>query len=232
MSEKPEIELIADSRNGNRDALSELFRRHYTSSVRVARNILPYQDEFLDAVQAAYLSAFRHFDSFRAEASFKTWITRIVMNQCLMRLRDRTRHIRPVSLDDPGPGGSSMPVVDRTPTPEDVVRTEELGEALTEMAARLPKSLRDAFTLCIVSGLSLQDTAEALGLSLAATKTRLFRARLLLRSQLKEVWTNERTRRNGSFPLNLKWRRSNHKRSIPAANRHNIFNAPEGGGKG
>ena len=212
MREKPEFELIADSRNGNRDAMAELFRRHYISSVRVARNILPYQEEFLDAVQSAYLSAFRHFDSFRAEASFKTWITRIVMNQCLMRLRDRSRNIRPVSLDDSGPGGTPLPVVDRTPNPEDVARAEELGEALTDMAARLPKSLRDAFTLYVVSGVSLQDTAETLGLTLAATKTRLFRARSLLRSQLKEISTNGRPRRKS---LKLKPLRSNHTRSIP-----------------
>ena len=69
----------------------------------------------------------------------------------------------------------------------------EIREALTELTARLPKPLRDAFTLCSISGLSIRDTAKALGLTVQATKTRLFRARSLMRSELKAVWTNERT---------------------------------------
>src|SRR5207244_10978775 len=70
--EKPEPELIVDARNGDLDAMTELFRRHYSHSVTVARRMLPARDEFLDAVQSAYLSAFRQFQSFRGEASFKT----------------------------------------------------------------------------------------------------------------------------------------------------------------
>ena len=112
-----------------------------------------------------------------------------------------------------------MPVVDGTPTPEDLARTEEVGEALTQMAARLPKSLRDAFTLYIISGVSLQETAEMLGLSLTATKTRVFRARSLLRSQLNEVLTNERKWRNSSVAPKLRSRHHNR--------RHNVFSAPE-----
>src|ERR1700688_2253395 len=97
--EEPERELISQARNGDEDAMVELFRRHYTHSISVARRILPAQEEFLDAVQSAYLSAFRNFRSFRAEASFKTWITRIVLNQCLMRLREPHRHRVTLSLD-------------------------------------------------------------------------------------------------------------------------------------
>src|ERR1700731_1483101 len=73
LNEKPEAELVGDARNGNRDAIAELFRRHYTHSIAVARRILPAHEEYLDAVQAAYLCAFRNFQSFRGEASFKTW---------------------------------------------------------------------------------------------------------------------------------------------------------------
>src|SRR5260370_42461846 len=85
--EEPESDLISEARNGDEGAMAELFRRHYTHSVAVARRILPAQEEFLDAVQSAYLSAFLNFQSLRAEASFKTWITRIVRDHCLMRLR-------------------------------------------------------------------------------------------------------------------------------------------------
>src|ERR1700730_3255435 len=106
LNETPEPQLIGDARDGNRDAIAELFRRHYTHSLAVARRILPAQDEFLDAVQSAYLSAFRNFQSFRGDASFKTWITRIVLNQCLMRLRDPRRHWITLSVDLPDREGA------------------------------------------------------------------------------------------------------------------------------
>src|SRR5580704_15574821 len=101
LNETLEPQLICDARNGDSDAIAELFRRYYTQSIAVARRILPAQEEFLDAVQSAYLSAFRKFPSFRAEASFKTWITRIVLNQCIMRLREPHRRRITLSLDEP-----------------------------------------------------------------------------------------------------------------------------------
>ena len=72
LNDTPEPQLIGDARNGNRDAIAELFRRHYPHSIAVARRILPEQEVFLDAVQSAYLSAFRNFQAFRGDASFKT----------------------------------------------------------------------------------------------------------------------------------------------------------------
>src|SRR5271165_3394929 len=99
MPGKAELQLITDSRNGNREAMAELFRRHYPLSIRLARRILPARDESSDAVQSAYLSAFRNFNSFRGDSRFKTWITRIVVNQCLMRIRNSAR-TRLISLDD------------------------------------------------------------------------------------------------------------------------------------
>src|SRR5580693_4368558 len=103
--EESESELISEARNGDEGAMAELFRKHYTHSIAVARRILPAQEEFLDAIQSAYLSAFRHFQSFRGDASFKTWITRIVLNQCIVRLREPYRRQITLSLDEPVPGG-------------------------------------------------------------------------------------------------------------------------------
>ena len=80
-------ELLADGRNGDGQALSELFERHYTSSLRVARRILRSDEEAYDAVQSAYLAAFEHLHGFRGDAQFNTWMTRIVMNQCFIYLR-------------------------------------------------------------------------------------------------------------------------------------------------
>jgi RNA polymerase sigma-70 factor (ECF subfamily) len=147
MHNKPELQLIADFRNGDVDAIAELFQRHYASSLRVARRILRARDESPDAVQSAYLSAFRNFGSFRGESSFKTWITKIVINQCVMYLRRSSRQRRWVSLDDSFPGSVPPMVVDQAPTPEDLLRRAEMHQKVVDTAGRLPRPLRDVFVL-------------------------------------------------------------------------------------
>jgi RNA polymerase sigma-70 factor, ECF subfamily len=195
--EKPEWEVLADARNGDRDAMAELFRRYYPSSIRIARGVLRSEDECLDVVQSAYLSAFQKFDSFREEASFKTWLTRIVVNQCLMHLRRLTRRRSLLSLDNPGYGEGELPVPDRTPNPEELASTAEVGKALKDAAARLPKHIRDVFTRCSIRELSLEDTAQARGLTVANTKTRMFRARSRMRVELKALLTPAPSLRDG-----------------------------------
>jgi len=190
LNETPEPQLVGDARNGNRDAIAELFRRHYSHSIAVARRILPAQEEFLDAVQSAYLSAFRNFQSFRGDASFKTWITRIVLNQCLIRLREPRRHWITLSMDPLSRGGAPPTLAVDSRTPENLALRAEIESAVTDAVSKLPKPLSDVFTRCGVSGLSIRDTAEALGLTVPATKTRLFRARSQLRQELRKAFGN------------------------------------------
>jgi RNA polymerase sigma-70 factor, ECF subfamily len=189
LHEKPEAELVGDARNGNREAVAELFRRQYPHSIAVARRMLPAQEEFLDAVQSAYLSAFRNFQSFRGDASFKTWITRIVLNQCLMRVREPGRHRITLSLDQPSIDGTLPSIAEDSPTPEALVLRAEMESALADAAAKLPKGLSDVLIRCSSSGLSIRDTAEALGLTVQATKTRLFRARALARQKFQTAFS-------------------------------------------
>jgi RNA polymerase sigma-70 factor (ECF subfamily) len=188
LNETPEPQLAGAARNGNREAIAELFRRHYPHSIAVARRILPAQEEFLDAVQSAYLSAFRNFQSFRGDASFKTWITRIVLNQCLMRLREPRRRRATLSLDLLGRNGAPPIIAVDSRTPENLALRAEIESAVADAVSKLPKALSDVFTRCRVSGLSIRDTAEALGLTVQATKTRLFRARSLLRQELQKAF--------------------------------------------
>ena len=197
MNDKPELELICDSRNGDRDAMTELFRRHYTSSIQVARRILPFRDEYADAVQSAYLSAFLKFNSFRGESSFKTWITKIVMNQCLMRLRGPGKDRAYVCLDDAVTAKANL----MCSTPEELASRAETSSALANAAAGLPKPMREVFIRCAVSGFSVQDAATALGLSETAAKSRLFRARLHMRRALKANWNDSRRRSGASTAL-------------------------------
>jgi len=190
--DKPESELITRARKGDGEAISELFRRCYPSSIGVARRMLTAHEDSLDAVQSAYLSAFQNFDSFRGEASFKTWVTSIVRNQCLMCLREPARQRLAISLDDPGPGGTLSVAWERGSSPEEIAIRGEIDRAVADAAARLPKPLSDV-TRCALAGLSIRDTAQSLGLTVPATKTRFYRARSLIRRRLPAPFVASRT---------------------------------------
>jgi len=186
MSQKLEVELIAQGKCGDRNALSELFSRHYQSSLRVARRILP-TDESQDAVQTAYLAAFQHFDSFRGDASFKTWITRIVVNCCLGQLREPARRVSWVRLEDlTGAPGSDV-LTSSGPSPERAAWLVEMASACTDAISGLPKQLGEVLRLHSISGLSIHQAATTLGLTVPAAKTRLFRARAVMRLRLRSI---------------------------------------------
>jgi RNA polymerase sigma-70 factor, ECF subfamily len=189
MHEKREPELIAGCKRGNKAAGTELLGRHYASSLRLARGMLRSEEESQDAVQSAYFSALRHMRNFRGDATFKTWITRIVMNECLARLRERRRRRDWVCLDDKGQSTARNVLASAAPTPEKLTLCQEIASALSDAASILPKPLRDVFALCVFSGLSIGEAAAALGLTVGATKTRLFRAHARMRSHLQPVWS-------------------------------------------
>ena len=185
MQPRPDSELIAEGRSGDTQAISELFERHYSSSIRVARAILGSDEEAFDAVQSAYLAAFEHLRSFRGDAQFKTWITRIVKNQCFMYLRRPERRNVRTNPDENEIRAAEVALAHQTPTPEDLAWRRELDSALSDAAGKLPKRLRDVYTLCCIAGLPVREVAAMLGLTMPATKTRLFRAQHRMRSALR-----------------------------------------------
>jgi RNA polymerase sigma-70 factor (ECF subfamily) len=197
MHEKLEFELISHGQKGDRDAIAELFGRHYASSLRLARGILRSEEDSQDAVQVAYSSAFQHIHSFRGDACFKTWITRIVVNCCLMQLRERRRHVGCVYLDDLQGGRGADTLSCPAPTPEKSTWRGEITSAISRAVSRLPKPQREVYALS-AAGLGVQEIATRLGLTVPAAKTRLFRARAGVRSHLKPVWRDIRV---GSAPL-------------------------------
>jgi RNA polymerase sigma-70 factor, ECF subfamily len=129
MREKREPELIAAGKRGDQAAIAELFERHYASSLCLARGILRSEEESQDAVQSAYLSAFRHLHSFRGDASFKTWIGRIVTNHCLMRLRQPWARIHRVDFDSLMANGESSMLASPAPNPENTTFRREIATA-------------------------------------------------------------------------------------------------------
>jgi RNA polymerase sigma-70 factor (ECF subfamily) len=184
MREECEPELIVAAKSGDRAAINELFERHYPSSLDVARRILRSEDESQDAVQSAYLSALRNLHSFRGDAAFKTWITRIVTNCCLMRFRQPWLRTTWIGLDALAANGGALRFASPRPTPEASAFCREIALALSDAAAALPKPLCDVFQLHAISGLSLKQVAKAMGLTLPATKSRLFRANARMRKRL------------------------------------------------
>ena len=202
LNDKLEPELVGDARNGDQNAMAELFRRQYPRSIAIARRILRAREDSLDAVQSAYLSAFRHFQSFRGEATFEAWIARIVRNQCLMHLREPVQRRVAMSLDQPGRGGTLPIITVDSLTPENLLLRSELNSAVADATAELPKPLSDVFIRCSISGLSIRDAAEALGLTVPATKTRLFRARCIVRQKLQRKFAGpSRGRVKDRFPV-------------------------------
>jgi len=193
MQEKLDLELITHGNGGDRDAVAELFGRYYSSSLRLARGILRSEEDSQDAVQVAYSSAFQHLHSFRGDASFKTWITRIVVNCCLMQLRERRRHVACVYLDDLQGGRGADILASSAPTPEKSTWRHEITSAISHAISKLPKPQREVYALS-ASGLAVREIAAKLGLTVPAAKTRLFRARAGVRLHLKPVWVHaERT---------------------------------------
>lgn len=184
-----ESALIARSKQGDQAAISELFRRHHAWALQLAIGILRHQDDAEDAVQTVFFHAFRRLESFRGDASFKTWITRIVVNCCLVQLRQPRNRMTWVQLEDLN--GAQGPDILPSPaaTPEKSAWCGEIGAALSRAVTRLPKDLKETYTLVAISELSLEDVASSLGLTVSATKTRLFRARAGLRRSLQPFWS-------------------------------------------
>jgi RNA polymerase sigma-70 factor, ECF subfamily len=195
VSGKSDFELISEGRGGNHAAIAELSERHYVSSVCAARAILRSDEESQDAVQMAYLTAFRRLDTFRGESSFKTWITRVVVNTCLMQLRVSRRRANWVQLEDLQTGRGQSLLASRWPTPEESAWRGEIASACRGAIAKLPREMREAFNLYSASGLTVKEVAASLGLTVSAAKTRIFRARARLQLYLRPV---QFARRNSS----------------------------------
>jgi RNA polymerase sigma-70 factor (ECF subfamily) len=166
------------------EAVNALFAQHYEASLRVARRILRSREDSEDAVQTAYCAAFRNLHTFRGEASFKTWITKIVVNCCLKQVRKR--RARPwLALDDAK--HALYTIESQTVTPETLCCWRELQAAHAGAASRLPQGLQDVYVPCAISGLELREVADRLGLTPVAAKARLSRARRKVENSLQAV---------------------------------------------
>jgi len=183
-----ETDLLARLREGDDSAFLELVEENTGQMLAVARRFMRDEDDARDAVQDAFLSAFRALDKFAGDARLSTWLHRITINACLMKLRTRRR--RPEEkIEDMLPGfhedGRLANPGDPWPDGADVLLEKEENRDLVRAAIdRLPEKFRTVLILRDIEDYDTAETAEALGLTAAGVKTRLHRARLALRGLL------------------------------------------------
>jgi RNA polymerase sigma-70 factor (ECF subfamily) len=178
-----DTQLVEASRRGERLAFDELVRRHRPRCVEVAGSFLRNRCDSEDQVQIALIKAYEHLDQYQGAAEFSTWLTRIVANQCLMSMREN-RRARFLYLDEPSGDRTAFFQLSDTSNPEGDLASRQLHQVVRKELNHLPGLFRHAVLLRDVQGLPVADVAEKLGITLAAAKSRVARARLELRSRL------------------------------------------------
>jgi RNA polymerase sigma-70 factor (ECF subfamily) len=185
-----EMVLVTSAKAGDVGAFEELVRRYDRNVFRIAQHITQNREDAEDVVQDAFLKAYENLPQFQMQSKFYTWLVRIAVNEALMKLR-RRRPERMVSLDEEvRTEEDSMPreIADWSPNPEQQYNQAELKDILGKTIQGLPPGFRTVFVLRDVEGLSTEETAEALNLSIPAVKSRLLRARLQLRERLNKYF--------------------------------------------
>jgi RNA polymerase sigma-70 factor (ECF subfamily) len=184
-----EAELLAGLRAGDPLAFRRLVELNSSSIYNLALKLLGDEQEAEDVLQETFLSAFRSIDGFEGRSKLSTWLYRIAYNASLMRLRKR-KQMTAFSLDQPLTADSgidhheSQHLIDWSQVPDDQLLTNEARREMEQAIADLPETLKSAFVLRDVQGLSGAETAEVLGITVQAVKNRLHRARLRLRDRL------------------------------------------------
>jgi RNA polymerase sigma-70 factor (ECF subfamily) len=180
--------LVERARNRDGAAVQLIMQRHNRRLFRVARSVLNDEAEAEDVVQEAYVRAFTHLDSFRGEAQFSTWLTRIALNEALGRLRRRRITVGLKDIDAINDQGEArviyLPSARQDSDPEAAVARTEVRRLLERAVDQLPDNFRMVFVLRDIEEMSIEETAAHLGLRPETVKTRLHRARRLLRQSL------------------------------------------------
>jgi len=181
-----ETALVTQARQGDSEAFNGLAERYQRNIFRLAQNITQNREDAEDVLQETFLKAYEHLPEFHGDSKFYTWIVRIAVNEALMKLRKR-KWDKTVWLDEPintGEDSVAREIAVWEDNPEQRYSKEELHDILDKAVNGLAPPYRTVFVLRDVEGLSTEETAEALELSVPAVKSRLLRARLQLRDKL------------------------------------------------
>ncbi len=190
--------LVSCLRAGDPKAFEVLVKRHQRRLLRVALKITNIREDAEDAVQDAFMNAFKHLDDFRGDSRLVTWLTRITINQALMAMRAKPR--KTTSLDETREteeGTTACDIPASGYTPEQLYSQREFERLLLAETAGMNARLRQVWRLRTVEDLEDREIAHILGLTLTAAKTRLFRARRKLRKRLEKYIRPARSSRTG-----------------------------------
>jgi RNA polymerase sigma-70 factor (ECF subfamily) len=195
-----EMEWIARILRGERDLFHELIRPYERTVFLTAVSVLRDSTEAEDAAQEAMIKAYRALGSFRGDAKFSTWLTTITLNEARSRLRKSAR-VRVESLDDTGQEEDFTPflVADWREIPSETLEREELAQQIQNAIEGLPPSYREVFLLRDKEEMSIEEIAQALGVTANLVKVRLFRARMMLQKQLAPYLKRELPQRRRWF---------------------------------
>jgi RNA polymerase sigma-70 factor (ECF subfamily) len=183
---RDEAQIIASILAGNTHEFHELIRPHERSVYVMALSLLQNEADAEDAAQEAFLKAFRNLANFRGDAKFSTWLISIALNEARSRLRSR-KSVKFESLDESPDGqGQVSPALlrDWREIPSEALERKEIRLLLQHAVADLPSIYREVFLLRDVEELSVNESAEALGITVASVKVRLHRARIMLQKKL------------------------------------------------
>lgn len=181
-----EAQIIASILAGNTHLFHDLIRPHERSVYAMALSLLHNEADAEDAAQEAFLKAFRNLAHFRGESKFSTWLISITLNEARSRLRSK-KTMKMESLDEPPESqGPVTPALlrDWREIPSEALERHEIRALLQQAITDLPLIYREVFLLRDVEELSVNQSAEALGISIASVKVRLHRARLMLQKKL------------------------------------------------
>jgi RNA polymerase sigma-70 factor (ECF subfamily) len=192
--------LVAAAKNGDEQAFETLFKRHRRKILGVVRRYAHVREDAEDIVQQSFQKAFVYLHKFEGKSSFSTWLTRIAINESLMLLR-HCRTLREVSVDDHSEAegnAASLEMPDSSPDPEASYLRRERARILSETLGNLRPGMRKAIELREIAELSTEETAQRLGVSVAAVKGRLFHARKKLQEKLSRYLKSNSTHRKNT----------------------------------
>jgi RNA polymerase sigma-70 factor, ECF subfamily len=184
-SHKPEASLVDAARRRDPEAFEDIVAIYGPRIFRLAQRITRNREDAEDVSQNSFARAFLHMDTFRGDSRFSTWLTRIAINESLMKLR--TRRCREVHFDRPDTDEDTpfcAEVADGSPTPEQRYSQKELQRILASAISELPMTFREVLHLRELEEHSIEETARMLGLSISAVKSRAIRGRQELRQAL------------------------------------------------
>jgi RNA polymerase sigma factor (sigma-70 family) len=173
-----DVTIIDEILAGNKEKYELLMRRYNTSLYRIAKGILTDEQEIEDAMQEAYIKAYRQLANFERRSTFKTWLTRILLNECLMKKRQEKRAA--VEFAEP----QLLPHQQEKNTPEKTMMNKELKQVLESAISSLPEKYRIVFLMREVEQMSISETTHVLDISEGNVKARLSRAKEMLRNHL------------------------------------------------